>query len=88
MSDWAVVTVPRVVAELIDPDGHLVVVHPTASTVIRQRAEAVRLLAETIQSDPSGWGGWSSTRQCRLLASRLLELRTRVRTGRVSEGVR
>lgn len=87
MSDWAVVTVPRVVAELIDPDGHLVV-HPRNSAVIRQRMQAVRLLADAIQEDPSGWGGWSSTRQCRLLASRLLELRTRVRTGRVSEGVR
>jgi hypothetical protein len=69
------VTVPRVVADLISPEDPR----------IAQRREAVALLTAEIQGHPKDWGVWPDRRALHLLASRLLEMRRRVRFCQIEE---
>jgi ABC-type sugar transport system substrate-binding protein len=90
MTTHVYVSVPPVVAEVIEmlmmqEQGPKPVVHATNSLVIRQRVQAVRLLADTIQAHPQHWGVWSDADKRWLLASRLLEMRERVRSCAIAE---
>jgi len=90
MSGYVLMRVPRVVAEVAARLGLTAqevtpVVHPENSPTIRQRVQAVNTLAETISMDPRGWGVWPDADKRWLLASRLLEMRNRVRSCRIRE---
>jgi ABC-type sugar transport system substrate-binding protein len=90
MTTHVYVSVPPVVAEVIEmlmmqEQGPKPVVHATNSLVIRQRVQAVRLLADTIQAHPQHWGVWSDADKRWLLASRLLEMRSRVQSCAIAE---
>jgi len=79
--------VPRVVAELLGLTVPEVpkMVHPENSIVIRQRVQAVNLLADVISMHPSAWGIWPHEQERLLFASRLLEMRNRVRSCQIRE---
>jgi hypothetical protein len=91
MTAHVYVSVPPVVAEVIEmlmmqqEQEPKPVVHATNSLVIRQRVQAVRLLADTIQAHPQYWGVWSDADKRWLLASRLLEMRSRVQSCAIAE---
>lgn len=79
--------VPRVVAELLGLTAQEVapMVHPENSQTIRQRVQAVNTLADVIQMDPQNWGVWPDHAQRHLFASRLLDMRNRVRSCAIRE---
>lgn len=88
--------VPRVVAQVADLLGLTVpaptaaqevtpVVHDSESLTIRQRVQNVNLLADVIQMDPRSWGVWADEKERLLFASRLLEMRNRVRSCSIEE---
>jgi hypothetical protein len=83
------VSVPRVVAELLDLTPALVEVltmrHEKRGLLIRQRTQAARIMSDHIQAHPSAWGVWSDDRERWRLASRLLELRERIRSCQIAE---
>lgn len=84
-------TVPRVVAELLGlaapvrPAEVAPMIHDEQSILIRQRVQNVNLLADVIQMDPKSWGVYPSEQDRRRLASRLLEMRARVRSCAIRE---
>ena len=63
----------------------MTVIHPSESLVIRQRVQAVNTLADTIMMDPRSWGVHADADKRWRFASRLLELRNRVRSCQIEE---
>lgn len=63
----------------------MTVIHPTESIVIRQRVQATNTLADTIAQQPSAWGVWADADKRWRFASRLLDLRNRVRSCAIRE---
>lgn len=61
------------------------VVHASNSEVIRQREHLANWLSDRIQREPQMWGVWPDAGQRWQFASRLLELRSRIRSCRITE---
>ncbi len=94
MSRYVSMRVPAVVAQvaellgLLSPTSAVEVtnmVHDDESETIRKRVQAANLLADVIQMDPKSWGVFPDEMQRLRLASRLLELRNRVRSCQIRE---